>query len=245
MGAAGHPDRRSRRPAVWGSMNDTPSLVGDRDPGQVDDLDAGQRAVGDRGFDGCPGLAAARAAQDDRGAGRCGGEAGGVVGGVAAEQLGQRRGDRRRLVDRRDGVATSGGPVPPGRGPRSRAGRPCPARSPSPTPTVVSRVVGGGDDGRAVLGDEQVRDGMVDLRRARPARGRLSTRPGRSASGRGSRCRPSSKPTTSWCGRSSTASGGRARRPAIAPTSSRGSQVVGPDLVAGRDVDPLAGAARR
>ena len=133
VGAAIHPDRR--RETGRGRVDERDAVAGrDRHPGQVDDLDAGQAPVRDGGFDGFSCLVATRTAKDDRGARRRICQARGVVGRVAPDQLGQRGGHGRWLVD---GLGRSDQRWPGARrrrGPRCPAARRCPAPPPLPRP---------------------------------------------------------------------------------------------------------------
>ena len=163
MRPARHPDRA--RDVGGGRVDEGDAVgIGHRHARQVEDLDAGQPAVGDRLVDLRPGrIVVARAAQDDRRARGGVGQACLVLGRIGLEDLGKHGGDRGRFIDR------------VGRGDQ---GRPGPGRRQAGDAGQVERagnvtrgsiddaqaVIRGGDDRQAVLGREEVRHRVVHRR---------------------------------------------------------------------------------
>ena len=238
VGATGQHDRardlRRRR------VDEDHSGVGrDGDPRQIHDREAGQTPVVDRIEDLGPGLAGARVAHHDLAVGADGpSERRRIRGRVAIQQLGQgRRRSRRVLHERRVGDDRGAGAG------RSKVGDPGQRRGPQ-DPTIV-RVHGtdpvgrGGHDRGAILADEEVRHRMVDprerdrrcawLRRTQADRREVDRRDG-----------PIVETDDQLRTGRIHGQGSGARSRDDADEGAR-AQVVGADLLAGRDVDAFSG----
>ena len=162
MGPAGH-RQRIGHPGRRGIDERHALARRDRDPSPVHDLDAGQRPVGDGLLDRVPLDAAAGRPQDDLRLGIAGGvQPGAIIARLPVEQVGELRGHRAWIGDRRG---------------RGDEGRPGAGRREVRDPGQVGGAgdgaaidvhrgdgrVGGRDDRRTVIGDEQMRDGMASV----------------------------------------------------------------------------------
>ena len=200
MGAADQPDGR-RHARRGGSMNATPVRGRDGDARQVDDLDAGQAAVGDGGVErSCASSPSPGVPSTTGRPGPASADARLVVVRVAVQELGERasrpRPDRRSTAGSRRGRARS----------RPGARSAMPGRSTMPR-TVARRdvdrgqaVVGRRQDGPAVRAHEQVLDRVVDASPAATGSMPMSTPPtptGRARSWR-SRRRRSRRAAARW-----------------------------------------------
>ena len=238
-------DGRRRASPLGGSMNATPSPVATAIRGSVVDRDAGQacrrrsRPRATFACRRCPGFRGRRSRRARRRQPRL------VVGGVAAEDArrrvcrdGARVGHRGRCRHDQRRAA-----VPPGaRSAMPVETRPCRGRRRRSASMVVTGRIGRGHD-RAVVGRRAGARRVVHGQRSRRRAAGAAPSARRSSDGRGRASRSVRR-------RSRRPAGCRSRRwparwrpaPATVETSWRGSQVVGPDLGPGRDVQALAGA---